>query len=222
MRLNKNYTFQDYLVGNSNKGAIEAVSSAMMLPGQIHNPLFIYGPVGVGKTHLLQALAQEYAPALKIRYVSVEDFINDVIYAIQHRRHIDFIERCLSLDVLLIDDIHLMKDKKYTLKELQSILGHLYKARKQIILSADRPPKQIFNMKDKTFTIFQTGLLLKIAPPTYNDRLRFLQVRARKAEPSITNDIFDGLAHKACADFRELEGALAKAKFFSDRIAYEW
>ena len=215
MRINCDYTFQNYLVSDNNKGAIEAISSAMALPGQIHNPLFIYGPVGVGKTHLLQAIAHEYTSASKIYYTTIEDFVNDIIHAIQHRRYVDFIERCLNLDALLIDDVHLVKDKKFTLGELLSILGRLYKAEKQIVLSADKPPRQIFNTKTKAFKMFQAGLVLKIEPPAYNDRLRFLQARARNTGLSFDNDIFEDLASTACPDFRELAGALAKTKFSS-------
>jgi chromosomal replication initiator protein len=129
MRINGDYTFQNYLVGDRNKDVIEAVSSTMTLPGQINNPLFIYGSAGVGKTHLLQALAQEYSPDSKIYYATIEDFVNDIIRAIQRHRYIDFIEHCLDFDVLLIDDIHLVKNKKSTLEELLHIFVCLYNCR---------------------------------------------------------------------------------------------
>lgn len=144
MRLNRNYTFQNYLVSNNSKNARKAISSATTLPGQIYNPIFIYGATGVGKTHLLQALAQEYTPDLKVYYATIEEFINNITKAIQNHHYIDFIKHCLSLDVLLIDDTHLIKDKKSTLEELLHIFECLYKARKQIIVSADRQPKQSF------------------------------------------------------------------------------
>lgn len=213
MRINCDYTFQNYLVSDSNKGAIEVISSAMALPGQIHNPLFIYGSVGVGKTHLLQALAKEYTPDLKIYYATIEEFINNITHAIQYYCYADFIEYCLSLDALLIDDIHLIKDKKSTLEELLRIFKCIYKARKQIVVSVDRPPKEIFNTRNKAYRIFQKGIVLKIQPPGYRDRLKFLQTKAQNAGLSLNNDIFEDLAHKDYPDFRELEGVLTKIKF---------
>jgi len=215
MKLNRDYTFQNYLISNDNKDAMEAISSAMTLPGQIYNPLFIYGAVGVGKTHLLQALAKEHAPDLKTYYATIEKFINNITQAIQHHCYIDFIEHYLRFDILLIDDIHLVKDKKSTLEEMLHLFERLYNARKQIIVSADRLPKQIFNAKDKVSKIFQKGLMLKIAPPAYNDRLRFLQTKAQNIGALLSNGIFKDLASKTQSDFRELEGALAKTMFTS-------
>lgn len=212
MNLNRSYTFQNYLVSDNSKDAREAIYSAMTLPGQIYNPIFIYGSIGVGKTHLLQALAQEYAPDLKVYYATIEEFINNITKAIQNHRYIDFIEHCLSLDVLLIDDIHLVKDKKSTLEELLHIFGCLHKVRKQIVISADRPPKEIFNTTDKAYRIFQKGLVLKIQPPGYRDRLEFLQLKAKNVGLSLSRDIFKNLARKAHTNFRELESTLANTK----------
>lgn len=212
MRLNRDRTFKNYLFGDNNKDAGEAVFSAMALPGRMHNPLFIYGSVGTGKTHLLQALAHEYAPGLKICYATIEEFINNITCAIQDHRYIDFVEHCLDLDILLIDDIHLVKDRKSTLEEMLHIFERLYKARKQIVLSADRPPKKIFNTKTNAYGIFKKGLILKIQPPSHRDRLKFLQTKARNTGLSLNNDIFRDLVRKAHPDFRELEGVLAKTK----------
>ena len=212
MRLNRDYAFQDYIVGDNNKGVVEAISSAMTIPGQIHNPLFIYGSVGVGKTHLLQALAHEYASGLKVYYATIEKFINNITQAIQNHRYINFIEHYLDFDVLLIDDIHLIKDRKSTLEEMLHIFERLYKARKQIVLSADRPPQEIFNTKDKAYRIFQKGLILKIHPPGYRDRLKFLQAKAENAGLSLTSSSLKSMAQRTNPDVRELEGILTKTK----------
>src|SRR3990167_6543071 len=112
---NRDYAFQNYLVGNNNKAVVDVISSAMILPGRIHNPVFIYGTIGVGKTHLLQAIAKEYKSDYKICYVTAEQLVNDVIQSIQNYGYNNVTEQCLNLDVLLVDDIHLMKDKKFTI-----------------------------------------------------------------------------------------------------------
>jgi chromosomal replication initiator protein len=212
MKLNRDCTFQNYLVSDNKKDARKAISSAMALPGQIYNPIFIYGSVGVGKTHLLQALAQEYKTDLKIYYVSVEQFVNDIVQAIQNYRYVDFVKQCLNLDVLLIDDIHLVKDKKSTLEELLHIFERLYNAQKQIVITADRPITQIFKTKGKAVRIFQKGLVLNITPPAYSDRLRFLQLKAQNAGLVLSSDVLEDLARKTNPDFRELQGILAKTK----------
>lgn len=210
--MNRDYTFQNYLIGDYNKDAIEAISSAMRLPGQLHNPLYVYGPVGVGKTHLLQALAQKYAADLKICYATIEMLINNMIQAILHHRHADFVEHYLSFDVLIIDDIHLISDRKFTIEELLQFFGRLHNARKQIIISADRAPMEIFNTKGKAYRIFKKGIVLKIQPPGYGDRLKFLQTRAQDAGLSLGDDIYEGLLRKTRSDFRELQGIMATTK----------
>jgi chromosomal replication initiator protein len=160
----------------------------------------------------LQALAQEYKTDLKIYYVSVEQFVNDIVQAIQNYRYVDFVKQCLNLDVLLIDDIHLVKDKKSTLEELLHIFERLYNAQKQIVITADRPITQIFKTKGKAVRIFQKGLVLNITPPAYSDRLRFLQLKAQNAGLVLSSDVLEDLARKTNPDFRELQGILAKTK----------
>jgi len=185
----------------------------MILPGRIHNPIFIYGAIGVGKTHLLQAVAQEYKKESRIRYVAAEQLVNDVVQSIQSYGYNDVTEQCLNLDVLLVDDIHLMKDKKFTLEELLRIFKRLYDARKQVVITADRPVTQIFKTKGGAARIFQKGISLKLEPPDYNERLRFLRTKARATGISLRDGIFEDLAHRIRPDFRELKGALAKAAF---------
>lgn len=209
--INRDYTFQNYLIGDNNKAAIDAISSAMILPGRIHNPIFIYGAIGVGKTHLLQALAQEYRKESKIRYVAAEQLVNEMVKAIRNDRYVDFLKQGFQVDVLLVDDIDFIKDKKSTLKELLQIFKRLYNAQKQIVITADRPIMQIFKTKSK---IFQKELTLKIDLPSYDERLRFLQAKAQTAGLRLGSDVFEDIAHNARPDFRELEGALAKAKHY--------
>ena len=214
MKLNRDYTFLNYLVCDNDKAVVDAISSAMVLPGRIHNPIIIYGTIGVGKTHLLQALVGEYKMRSKIRYFTIEDFVNNMIQAIQNRCYADFIKQCLRIDALLIDDINLVKNKKSTQAELLCLFEHLYNAQKQIVVTADRPIMQIFKRKN---VLFRKGIELKIGQPGYNERLRFLQAKAQNAGLQLGNDVFMDIAYKRHSSFRELEGALVKASFYCDK-----
>ncbi len=198
-RLNPSYTFENYLVGDYNTAAKEAVYSAIN-GSRRHNPIYLYGAVGLGKTHLLQAFVYEAAknkPPLKICYTTSEEFVHDMVKSILSRKYNDFIGRCMNFDALVIDDIHLLKYKRNTLKELLSIFALFYEARKQIIVSSDRPPKELFDMKYKISRIFQTGSVFELKSPLRKNI-----------------DSRDGVS------FRELEGALNRAKFLASVSAY--
>lgn len=218
MILNPAYTFKNYLTTNSNAAIRNALLSIISLPGQIHNPLFIYGATGVGKTHLLQAVAYEaikQEPYLNIYYATSENFVNDIIQSIQTHRHGDFINHCEGLDILLLDDVHLLKGRKHTLKELLCIFKRLYDRRKQIIVTADMPPKELFGTRNKIAKIFQEGTTFEMVLPIYEDRLNFLKVKAEKSGLLVNHDIFKDIACKTQLGFRGLEGALARIKLYS-------
>ena len=188
-------------------------------PAQAYNPLFLYGGSGLGKTHLMHAIGNHILmmnPMANIMYVTSERFTNELINAIKEQNTETFKARYRMVDVLLIDDIQFIGGKESTQEEFFHTFNHLQQANKQIIISSDRPPKEIEKLEERLRTRFEGGLICDVKPPTYETRLAILQNKAQQESISVPYDVLDYIANKIDSNIRELEGALNKIKAFSE------
>ncbi len=217
--LNPRYVFDRYIVGSSNRMAHAAGRSVAENPGNSYNPLFIYGGVGLGKTHLLHAIGHEamrLRPHLKVLYVTSEKFTNDLINGIREQRMEEFRSRYRSIDLLMIDDIQFIAGKDQTQEEFFHTFNTLVEANKQVVMSSDRSPKSMLVLSDRLRSRFEGGLISDISLPDYEMRLAILQAKAKyqPAQP-IPGDVLEFIAHKLPTNIRELEGALVRVVAFS-------
>jgi chromosomal replication initiator protein len=209
--LNPKYSFERFIVGDSNRLAHAAAKSVAERPGQSHNPLFIYGGVGLGKTHLLHAIGLHVLrkkPDLRVRYVSSEKFTNDLILAIQNGSTEQFRKFYRRTDVLLIDDIQFIAGKEQTQEEFFHTFNELHGANKAIVLTSDRPPREIATLESRLRSRFEGGLLADIRQPDYETRVAILRRKADEQGVHLPPDVVDFLAERAQNNIRELEGAL--------------
>ena len=232
--LNKNYTFENFVVGNSNRLAYAASYAIAKNPGKTYNPLYIYGGVGLGKTHLLQAIAHYIVknfPNLKIIYTTTEKFTNEVIYAIQNardnRRLIDqFHRQYRTVDVLLIDDVQFLAGKERTQEEFFHTFNTLHDAGKQVVLTSDCPPKEIATLQERLTTRFEWGLVADIQPPDFETRVAILKKKAEIEEINISDEVLFYIAKHIYSNIRELEGALvrivATASLANEEITFDF
>ena len=212
-QLNATYTFDDFVVGPGNRFAHAAAVSIAESPSRTYNPFFLYGPSGLGKTHLLQAVAHEIQrrfPNKKVHYTSSETFTNALIDSIHKRTTSDFRNRFRQLDVLLIDDIHFIAGKDSTQEEFFHTFNALYDAKKQIILSSDRSPKEIPSLEGRLVSRFEWGLTTDIQPPDFETRVAILKKKLERENVAVPNDVLFYIAEHITKNIRELEGALIR------------
>ncbi|QSZ27370.1 chromosomal replication initiator protein DnaA [Aceticella autotrophica] len=216
--LNPKYTFDTFVVGNSNKLAHAACLAVAQSPAKAYNPLFIYGGVGLGKTHLMHAIghfAISHKSNMKIMYVTSETFTNELVNSIKDDKNEEFRNKYRNMDILLIDDIQFIAKKERTQEEFFHTFNTLHEANKQIIVSSDRPPKEIPTLEDRLRSRFEWGLIADIQPPDYETRIAILKKKAQNDNLEIPDDVLAYIAEKIPSNIRELEGALIRIVAFS-------
>ena len=216
--LNPNYTFDTFVIGTNNNLAHAASLAVAETPGQIYNPLFIYGGAGLGKTHLMQAIAHFIIasdPSKKVLYVTSETFTNELIESVKTNKNTEFRNKYRNIDVLLIDDIQFIIGKVSTQEEFFNTFNDLYLLGKQIVISSDRPPKEMETLSERLRTRFEMGLPVDIQIPTYETKMAIIKRKAELSELDIPYEVQDYVATHIKSSIRELEGALTKLSAFS-------
>jgi chromosomal replication initiator protein len=209
--LNKRYKFGTFVVGQSNRLAHAAALSVAEQPGATYNPLFIYGGVGLGKTHLLHAISHRcISEGFKVCYVSSETFTNELIQSIRSQKMAQFRERYRTVDIMLIDDIQFIAGKESTQEELFHTFNDLHSRGKQVVLSSDRPPKAMVTLEERLQSRFEWGLMADIQLPDIETRMAILRSRAESSGVDVPNEVLDTIAQHVRRSIRELEGALNK------------
>lgn len=212
-KLNDRFTFDNFVIGPSNRFSCAASLAVAESPAKAYNPLFIYGQVGLGKTHLIQAITHKIAtlyPKLKVCYMTSEKFTNELIDAIRHRSTAQFRKKYREMDVLLIDDIHFIAGKESTQEEFFHTFNYLHDSRKQIIITSDRPPKEISNLEERLTSRFAWGLITDIQPPNFETRMAILRKKVEAESIDVPDDVIYFIAQQITANIRELEGALIR------------
>ena len=205
------FTFETFMVCKSNRFAFAAAQEIVSAPGERYNPLFIFGGVGLGKTHLLHAIGQRLTEqGQKVVYVSAERFTNDIVEAIRRRTTQQFRDRYRAVDALLMDDVHFIAGRESTEEEFFHTFNWLHEANKQIVLASDRPPRAMRHLHDRLRSRFEWGLLADLQPPDYQDRFDILRAKTQALGVSISEESLARLAHPACDSVRELEGELTR------------
>lgn len=216
--LNEKFKFSNFVVGNNSRFAHAAAQAVTDAPGETYNPLFLYGGVGLGKTHLMHAIGhavRRNLPKKRVVYLTSEQFMNEVISSIQTARMREFRTRYRTVDVLLIDDIQFIAGKDRTKEEFFHTFNALHEINKQIVISSDRPPKDIPTLEDRLRSRFEQGLLADIQPPDFETRLAILRSKLGDKGTLVSEDVLTFIAHKVQKNIRELEGALTRVLAFS-------
>ena len=216
--LTPKYRFDNFVVGSSNKLAYSAAVAVSEMPGEAYNPLFLYGGVGLGKTHLMNAIGNEAldnTPNLNIAYISCENFMNELIESIRTKKGAEFRSKYRKLDFLLIDDIQFISEKTQTQEEFFHTFNELTMNNKQIVISSDRPPSEIEQLADRLESRFQQGLVVDIKLPDFETRTAILQAKAKSLNYEIPDDVIQYIAQNIKSNIRELEGVLNRVIFYS-------
>jgi len=209
--INPRYTFANFIVGSANRLAHAASLSVAERPGHAYNPLFLYGGVGLGKTHLMHAIGNQVAakfPRKRVVYATSEKFTNEFITSIQQGKIDEFRNRYRRIDLLLIDDIQFIADKERTQEEFFHTFNAIHEDGKQIVLSSDRPPKAILTLEERLRSRFEWGLIADLTAPDLETRIAILRAKAEEGAVPITSDVIEFIARKVVSNIRELEGAL--------------
>jgi chromosomal replication initiator protein len=216
--LNARFTFENFVIGPSNRFACAAGLAVAEAPAKAYNPFFVYGQVGLGKTHLIQAIThkiRQLNPSAKICYITSERFTNELIEAIRHQSTPNFRKKYREIDVLLIDDIHFIAGKESTQEEFFHTFNALHDNRKQIIITSDRPPKEITNLEERLRSRFAWGLIADVQPPDFETRVAILRKKIEKEPIHVPDDVIYFIAEQVPTNIRELEGALIRVAAYS-------
>lgn len=219
--LNPKYVFDSFVVGNSNRMAHAASLAVAESPAQAYNPLFLYGNSGLGKTHLMHSIGHfilDRNPQAKVLYVTSETFTNELINSIQNNKNEEFRNKYRNIDVLMIDDIQFISKKEGTQEEFFHTFNALYESNKQIIISSDRPPKEIKTLEDRLRSRFEWGLIADVQPPDYETRIAILKKKAERDNLTVPDDVMAYIAKNIASNIRELEGALTRIVAFATLI----
>jgi chromosomal replication initiator protein len=211
--LNPKYTFENFVIGPSNQFAQAAAKAIAEAPGRAYNPFFVYGGVGLGKTHLINAIGNaviDKSPDITVIFVSAEQFTNEVVSAIRHEKMGELKEKYRNVDLLLLDDIHFIANKTQTQEEFFHTFNALYEKQKQIVISSDRPPKEIGAITDRLRSRFSMGLIADIQPPELETKMAILLKKAEMEKINVSEEVAYYLASKVKSNIRELEGCLIR------------